>query len=433
MAYIPWFILVIGSAILIDYFAGIFISNSRGATRKSGLVISLIANIGILFFFKYFNFFYENLIPLFSWFGIQLVKPEWKILLPVGLSFHTFQAMSYTIEVYRGNQQAERHFGIYALYVMFFPQMVAGPIERPQNMLHQFHEQKYFNEIKFISGLRLMLWGFFKKLVIADRAALVSDQVFADPGSYGSIGVVWASVLFAFRIYCDFSGYTDIARGAANMMGFELMVNFKRPYLSASVTEFWRRWHISLSTWFRDYVYIPLGGNKKPLVRVILNLIITFIISGLWHGADWKFVIWGGLNGLYIALEFIWLKAGLPELSRALSLPILRLKTFILITFSWIFFAAPDLHHAMDAVKNLLEFGKLQVDISQVMMSKDSLMASLFIALLVIAELLTETGVLPQQFIKRPVVIRWAVYTAMVWLILLFGQFSDRQFIYFVF
>jgi len=433
MAYIPWFILVILTTIIVDFFAGIFISQSQGATRKFGLIASLFVNVGILFFFKYFNFFYDNLIPVLSFVGINLMKPDWKVLLPVGLSFHTFQAMSYTIEVYRGNQQPERHFGIYALYVMFFPQMVAGPIERPQNMLHQFQEEKFFNEFNFISGLRLILWGFFKKLVIADRAAVVSDEVFANPDQYGSIGIIWASILFAFRIYCDFSGYTDIALGAARMMGFELMINFNRPYLSASVTEFWRRWHISLSTWFRDYVYIPLGGNKVRLSIVIRNLLITFIISGLWHGADWKFVVWGVLNGLYIAIEYLWKKFDFPDTAKFIPFQIRRLKTFMLIAFSWIFFAAPDIAHALIAAGQLLSFENSQRDLVQIMLHKDSVMAMFFISILLGFEVLIEKKILPRLFFQQSVCVRWGLYLLAIWVTILFGQFSDRQFIYFVF
>jgi D-alanyl-lipoteichoic acid acyltransferase DltB (MBOAT superfamily) len=433
MAYIPWFILVIGTTIFVDYFAGIFISKSQGKSRKFGLVASLIVNIGILFFFKYFNFFFDNLFPIFEWAGIILTKPDWKILLPVGLSFHTFQAMSYTIEVYRNNQPAERHFGVYALYVMFFPQMVAGPIERPQNMLHQFHEKKIFNEVKFFSGLRLMMWGFFKKLVIADRAAIISDEVFANPDQYGTLGIIWASALFAFRIYCDFSGYTDIARGAARMMGFELIVNFKRPYLSTSVTEFWRRWHISLSTWFRDYVYIPIGGSKRRLSRVVYNLLITFLISGLWHGADWKFVIWGGLNGIYISIEYLWNKFKLPDTSNFFPKIIGQIKTFLLVGFSWIFFAAPGMEQAWSAVKRILHFENLSSDYYQIVKSKDSMMAIFFIFILMSVEILIERKIFPTIIYRQTVFWRWLLYIVLVWTIILFGQFSDRQFIYFVF
>lgn len=433
MAYIPWFILVIGTTIVIDYFAGIFIAGQHGKMRKYGLIISLIANIGILFFFKYFNFFYDNLVPLLSSGGIHISKPNWNILLPIGLSFHTFQAMSYTIEVYRGHQAAERHFGIYALYVLFFPQMVAGPIERPQNMLHQFHEEKFFSETKLVSGLRLILWGLFKKLVIADRAAIVSDEVFAHPDQYGSIGIFWASVMFAFRIYGDFSGYTDIARGAARMLGFELMLNFRRPYLSASVTEFWRRWHISLSTWFKDYVYIPLGGNRALVSRVVFNLLITFIVSGLWHGADWKFVVWGGLNGAYIAAEYLWTKLNLPPMSGRAGTNFNRIKTFLLICFSWIFFAAPNMQLAIQAISQLGDISHRTTDISDVLLAKDSLMASVFIFFLLFCEILIETERLSGWFFSQARWFRWMSYATVCWIIFLFGQFGERQFIYFVF
>ncbi|HND16122.1 MAG TPA: MBOAT family O-acyltransferase, partial [Saprospiraceae bacterium] len=258
MAYIPWFILVIGTTIVIDYFAGIFIAGQHGKMRKYGLIISLIANIGILFFFKYFNFFYDNLVPVLSSGGIHISKPNWNILLPIGLSFHTFQAMSYTIEVYRGHQAAERHFGIYALYVLFFPQMVAGPIERPQNMLHQFHEEKFFSETKLVIGLRLILWGLFKKLVIADRCAVIVDAVYADHTTFTGLYTVLGVICFAVQLYADFSGCMDVVCGTSHIFGIELPENFNSPYLAGSIREYWQRWHITLGSWLRDYLFYPL-------------------------------------------------------------------------------------------------------------------------------------------------------------------------------
>ena len=433
MAYIPWFILVIGTTIVIDYFAGILISKTQGIKRKYWLLASLITNIGILFFFKYFNFFFDNIAPLLGEMGIRLSQPNWHILLPVGLSFHTFQAMSYTIEVYRGAQNPEKHFGIYALYVMFFPQMVAGPIERPQNMLHQFHEYKLFDSLKFASGLRLMLWGFFKKMVIADRAAIVSDQVFNNPQQYGTLGIAYGIIMFAFRIYGDFSGYTDIARGAARILGFDLMLNFRQPYLAESVSDFWRRWHISLSTWFRDYLYIPLGGNRGTILIVVFNLLITFIISGLWHGADWKFVVWGGLNGVFIAVEYIWRINKIDSVHTLLPTFLKRLKTFFLIGITWIFFAAPSMKQAILALQNLFHLNLYKTDWANIVLNKDAKVASLFILLLICIEIFIEKGKLQAIFSRQPVYVRWAIYAVLAWTIILFGQFGERQFIYFVF
>src|SRR6185437_1472294 len=252
MAFVPVYILILGGTIVIDYFAGIWISKSEGKRRKMFLVLSLISNIGVLAVFKYYNFLNENLTFLLHGAGFQNPIPFLSIILPLGLSFHTFQAMSYTLEVYRGNQQVERHFGIYALYVMFYPQLVAGPIERPQNMLHQFHEKHEFDYDRLKSGIALMVWGLFKKMVIADRLGLFVNQAYDNAHEYQGIPLIIATFFFAFQIYCDFSGYSDIALGAARTIGFKLMLNFNYPFISTTVGDYLRRWHISLSTWFND-------------------------------------------------------------------------------------------------------------------------------------------------------------------------------------
>jgi len=287
---IPVYIFILFLTIIIDYIAGILIENTKGRKRKLYLIISLISNIGVLAIFKYFNFFIDNTNELLYSIGITTTSsylPILNIILPIGLSFHTFQAMSYTIEVFRGNQKAEHHFGIYALYVMFYPQLVAGPIERPQNVLHQFHERHYFSRQNLIDGLRLMLWGLFKKVVIADRAAQYVNIVYGNPENYHYLNLVIATLLFSIQIYCDFSGYSDMALGAAKTMGFDLTVNFRRPYFAKNIQDFWSRWHISLSTWFRDYLYIPLGGNRKGVIKRYMNTILVFVVSGFWHGASW--------------------------------------------------------------------------------------------------------------------------------------------------
>ena len=293
MAFVPIYILILGFTIVIDYFAGIFLETSRGKKKRLFLLASLIANIGVLCIFKYYNFLNTNLSILLHGAGYQNPIPYLSILLPIGLSFHTFQAMSYTIEVYRGNQKAERNFGIYALYVMFYPQLVAGPIERPQNLIHQFYEKHTFDYSRVVAGLKLMLWGLFKKIVIADRLAIYVNAVYNNPTHHSGITLILATVFFAFQIYCDFSGYSDIAIGAAKIMGFKLMTNFNRPYFSRNISEFWKRWHISLSTWFKDYLYISLGGRRVSIPRWYFNLLFVFLVSGLWHGANWTFLIWG--------------------------------------------------------------------------------------------------------------------------------------------
>ncbi|HEX2936722.1 MAG TPA: MBOAT family O-acyltransferase [Bacteroidales bacterium] len=345
MAFVPIYILILGFTIVIDYFAGIYIENAEKGRRKLLLIFSLIANIGVLAVFKYYNFLNENLSFLMHGFGLANPIPHLSILLPIGLSFHTFQAMSYTIEVYRGHQKAERHFGIYSLYVMFFPQLVAGPIERPQNLLHQFREKYDFEYQRVVDGLKLMLWGLFKKLVIADRLATYVDAVYNYPDQHTGMSLIVATILFAFQIYCDFSGYSDMAIGAAKILGFKLMTNFNRPYLSRSISEFWKRWHISLSTWFKDYLYISLGGNRVSVPRWYFNLFIVFLISGLWHGANWTYIIWGALNGFYLIFAIVSqpFRDKVNKLTGLKNVPVLFHISQILITFSlscfaWIFF-----------------------------------------------------------------------------------------------
>src|ERR1035437_2524256 len=356
MAFVPIYILILGFTIVIDYFAGIYIENAEGRRRKLFLIFSLIANIGVLAVFKYYNFLNHNFSFLLHGFGLTNPILYLSILLPIGLSFHTFQAMSYTIEVYRGNQKAERHFGIYSLYVMFYPQLVAGPIERPQNLLHQFREKHDFDYDRVTSGLRLMAWGLFKKVVIADRLAIVVDSVYNNPQQHNSLSLVIATVFFSFQIFCDFSGYSDMAIGAARIMGFKLMTNFNKPYQSKSIHEFWKRWHISLSSWFKDYLYISLGGNRVTIPRWYLNLFIVFLISGLWHGANWTFVIWGALHGFYLVFSLITkdFRKKINKmffLDKILFLP--ALTTFGLVAFAWIFFRADNVYTAIYISKHI--------------------------------------------------------------------------------
>ncbi len=347
MAFIPVYILILGFTIVIDYFAGILLEDTEGKKRKYWLIASLVANIGVLAIFKYYNFLNNNLSEALNAFGYHNSVPNLSILLPIGLSFHTFQAMSYTIEVYRGKQKAERNFGIYSLYVMFYPQLVAGPIERPQNLIHQFYEKHYFEYERVVEGLKLMLWGFFMKLVIADRLAIYVNAVYNNADQHSGKTLALATVFFAFQIYCDFAGYSSIAIGAAKVMGFKLMTNFNRPYFSRSISEFWKRWHISLSTWFKDYLYISLGGNRVSVPRWYFNLFIVFAISGLWHGANWTYIIWGAINGFYLVFAIVTDKSRkrlsslvyldrMPKIHHALQI----LVTFVLACFAWIFFRA---------------------------------------------------------------------------------------------
>lgn len=454
MAFVPIYILILFFTIVIDYVAGILIENAVGAKRRTLLIVSLVSNIGILAVFKYYNFIAENInsaldLTLATSSSIPLLN----IILPIGLSFHTFQAMSYTIEVYRGNQKAERHFGIYALYVMFYPQLVAGPIERPQNMLHQFHEKHDFNFDNFKDGLKMMLWGLFKKVVIADRLAMVVNVVYKHPEKFNGPALSIATLFFAFQIYCDFSGYSEIALGAAKVMGFNLMVNFNRPYSSRSISEFWTRWHISLSTWFKDYLYIPLGGNRVTKVRNYMNLSIVFIVSGLWHGANWTYVAWGTVHAFFLVfgnatkklrvglLEAIGIKEK-SSLNNALSLGI----TFFLAILAWVFFRANNMHsaiyvitHAFTGWGQIASIKGLKETVTA-LGEMDTLSGSFNVIFGLLLILLLETmqsksGNKSVAFImdNKPKMVRWGYYYLLIISILLIGAFENQEFIYFQF
>lgn len=441
MAFIPIYILILFVTIIVDYIAGILIENATGAKRKMLLGLSLVTNIGILAVFKYFNFFISNINSL--GYGIPLLK----IILPIGLSFHTFQAMSYTIEVYRGRQKAERHFGIYALYVMFFPQLVAGPIERPQNVLPQFHEKKQFDAGNLTSGLKLILWGLFKKVVIADRLALVTDFAFKNLHDQTSLTLMIAVVFFSFQIYCDFSGYSDIALGTARVLGFRLMKNFDAPYQSASVSEFWRRWHISLSTWFRDYLYISLGGNRVSIPRWYFNLFFVFLVSGLWHGANWTFIIWGAIHGCYlifgILLEKLSSKVNWnmpPIWVQWLYRPVRVLVTFILVCFAWIFFRAASVSDAWLVVHKITSLDSMGLSRGDVHGLADTYLGmplwnfaltTSLIPVLLLADHLLKNRRFMERFSTSGV--RYMVYFLLIFAVIFLGTYSQNRFIYFQF
>lgn len=448
MAFIPIYILILLLTIVIDYWAGLFIERAQGARRKLLLTVSLVTNVGVLAVFKYYNFFVDSLNALASTLGAHSIATGLSLILPIGLSFHTFQAMSYTIEVYRGNQRAERHFGIYALYVMFYPQLVAGPIERPQNMLHQFHSSHAFSYENARDGLRMMLLGFVKKVVVADRLALIVDAAYSNPQRCSAPALAFATACFAFQIYADFSGYSDIAIGAARFMGFDLMTNFRRPYLSQSVGEFWRRWHISLSTWFRDYVYVPLGGNRVKVSRAQLNLLITFLISGLWHGANWTFVIWGGVNGLYLVTSNL-TRSTRAALSARLRFPgsealfrILRTAaTFVLISIAWVFFRARSVSDAFYVLETMARGARELASVSAFRASLksagiDESLASLGLLLtagLWLFDYVSERAEGKGWLDTQPTWRRWGLYYAALTLLLFLGKFGQDQFIYFQF
>ncbi len=438
MAFVPVYILILFGTIIIDYFAGILIAKTDGKKRKYYLIISLIANIGVLFVFKYYNFFIDNINDIS---GVNL--PFLKILLPIGLSFHTFQAMSYTIEVYRGNQKAEKHFGIYALYVMFYPQLVAGPIERPQNILHQFHEKKYFSYANIVNGLKLIAWGMFKKVVVADRLAIYVNEVFDHQLNYEGLPVIIACVFFSLQIYFDFSAYSNIAIGTAKTLGFDLMINFRMPYFSRTITEFWSRWHISLSTWFRDYLYIPLGGNRISKTRTKINQFIVFVISGFWHGANWTFLFWGFLHGLYVIVESE-LKTIIGTFK--LYLPVKRILIFGLITFAWIFFRAENIKQAFNIVGSLENnlFQQISNIISNTELARLKLLyvnkgsgvfllSLIFVSTVMFIEWKQKDRSIIHYFHSLSKPVRYAMYFFLIYGSIFFGVFEKNQFIYFQF
>ncbi len=449
MFFKPVYILILAFTIVIDYFAGIWIANEeRKKQRRLLLLLSIIANVGVLAVFKYFNFLAENINVLFGAIYVHKTIPLLNILLPIGLSFHTFQAMSYTIEVYKKRQAPERHFGIYALYVMFYPQLVAGPIERPQNILHQFHEKKFFDYENMRRGLILIAWGMVKKVVIADRLALFVNQVYNNPSEYSGLPLVIATVFFAFQIFCDFSGYSDIAIGTARCMGFNLMTNFDRPYQSTSISEFWRRWHISLSTWFRDYVYITMGGNKVSNNRRYFNLLIVFLLSGVWHGANWTFIIWGALHGCYLIAEDIFYKK-YNYIKESVN-PYVKLTkqaiVFLAVILAWIFFRASTVSASFYILKNFfLDWG---VQIKKVLRNENMLrlkllylgqdgiqfyLAIFFILLMIIIHRLQGKVSFDEWVINKNKKARWSLYYGMLLLFIFFGVFNRSDFIYFQF
>jgi D-alanyl-lipoteichoic acid acyltransferase DltB (MBOAT superfamily) len=411
---------------------------------------SLILNLSILFFFKYFDFTIDSLNALLVHLNFQLNHPNFDVLLPVGISFYTFQALGYTIDVYRGDIYPEKDFISYALFVSFFPQLVAGPIERSKNLLKQLEVPQRANFDKLREGLLLMIWGFFLKIVLADRIAMFVDAVYgADYENFGGVYVVVATVLFAVQIYCDFAGYSTIAMGTAKMLGVELMENFNTPYLSMNCGEFWRRWHISLSTWFRDYVYIPLGGNRKGKARKYLNLMITFGVSGLWHGANWTYVIWGLLNGGYQVIGDI-IKPARQKLIALLGLnpnslghKLARvLITFVLIDISWVFFRAQSVQAAVYMLRSTIYFHPWNLlDGSLYNVALDSANFTLMlmcIAVLMFADIMKYKGVCIRQVIaKQDYWFQAVVIAVSISAILLFGiwgsGYNASNFIYFQF
>lgn len=444
-SFVPAYLLILVGLIAVDYVAGLLIDQAKStATRRSWLVASLIANVGVLSFFKYFNFVNENLNQLFAFVGWHYLVSNLKVILPIGLSFHTFQSMSYTIEVYKRRQKAERNLGIYALYVLFYPQLVAGPIERPQNLLHQLRAIHHPRYDRITRGLKRMFIGFFKKMVIADGLAVTVNAVYDSPRSATSLDLLLATYFFAIQIFCDFSGYSDIALGCAEILGIDLMVNFRRPYLAASITDFWRRWHISLSTWFRDYLYIPMGGSRVNSLKRYRNVLIVFLVSGLWHGASWTFVVWGLVHGLtMIATEWLTpafqrLKVALPAISPLLWRIAGTLLTFHIVVLAWVFFRANSLSDAFFILRHIWPIAHAPAGHQSAIDPTQLYIALVLIAGLFVAQLFEEGEPVWRRLAGKPTWVRWAAYYASVAAFVFFlisqgGAARAQQFIYFQF
>lgn len=392
---------------------------------KAILWVCILINLGILFVFKYANWAIDILDTLSAYFTWGIQVPKMDVLLPVGISFYTFQAIGYTIDVYRGTINSEKNIFTYALFVSFFPQLVAGPIERAKNLLPQFHAKHYFDSEQTIKGIQLMVWGYFMKLCVADRAAIYVDAVYNNLPNHNGLSILLASLLFTIQIYCDFCGYSLIAIGVAKVIGFNLMENFHRPYFSTNIRKFWKRWHISLSTWFMDYVYIPLGGNRCSVYRHLLNLFITFVVSGMWHGANWTFLIWGAYHGVLIVINTLWSKYGLkiryiPAMQRFIN----GFCTFVLVAFGWIFFRANSIEEAIYVIKIIF------TNPGELYLEKTNLILVVFsILILLINEFIKEFN---YQLSKNKIVVDLS-YALFIIVILVLGCFDGGKFIYFQF
>ena len=438
MSWNPTYAVLIAFSTVSTFLTGIFLGKAKGKKEKNlCLTISFAINLGILFFFKYFDFALENVNRILTMLHKSSLEKSFDVLLPVGISFYTFQALGYTVDVYREDIQAEKNLIRYGLFVSFFPQLVAGPIERSENLLRQIQEadkQMLWNTDRIRDGLLLMLWGFFQKLMIADRAAIAVNAVYNQYQVFGGGEIVLATVLFAFQIYCDFDAYTNIARGAARVCGFELMANFRQPYFALNIADFWRRWHISLSSWFRDYLYIPLGGSRVSKVRNWMNLMITFLVSGAWHGASWHFIVWGGIHGAY-QIAGKWKSALLKkELPKVIQMAV----TFVLGCFAWMVFRANslgDVKHMIILIMTKPFFKDLP---AMNMSGVEWILLVLSLLVLFAVNLLQEKQISVRELVvKRYFPVRIALYVLGIGSILVFGvygvAYDASQFLYFQF
>jgi len=430
------FLSLIAFSSLLDYCVGIGLLNSHDPRkRKLLLVLSIVVNLGFLGFFKYYNFFIESFADAFTLFGQPFTANRLNIILPVGISFYTFQTLSYSIDVYRRKLEPTRDLVSFLAFVSFFPQLVAGPIERATNLLPQFYKKRTFDYGQAVDGMRQILWGLFKKIVIADNCATYANTIFENYGDYSGSTLLLGAIFFAFQIYCDFSGYSDIAIGTSRLFGFSLMRNFAFPYFSRDIAEFWRRWHISLSTWFRDYVYIPLGGSQGGTAMKVRNTFIIFLLSGFWHGANWTFLAWGFINALYflplllsnknrVHTDTVTEGKMLPSMKELAQISI----TFFITLIAWVFFRADSMTSAVGYIKGMFHQSLFTLPSVHPM---DTLTLLVVFILIEWIQREKQHG-LQLNGIKMPKPVRWGVYYAVIVLIVLFGG-SQQEFIYFQF
>ncbi len=443
MAWEPAYALLILGSTAIDYFCALGMPAATPARRKALLGVSLVMNLGLLFSFKYYNLINGSFTWLLAQGGVAWPLPESNLLLPVGISFYTFQTLSYTVDVYRGNLAPERHFGIFALYVSYFPQLVAGPIERAGALLPQLRAAHALDVARVVSGLRLMLWGLFKKAVVADRLGEIVDAVFAAPEQAGGFAVTLVSFCIGYQVYCDFSGYSDMAVGAARVMGVDLMRNFDQPHLARSVNEFWSRWHISLISWFRDYVYIPLGGSRRGKLIQYRNIAVIFLLSGLWHGAAWTFAIWGSVNAVYIITGAITAPARerFAQWSGFARWVKVRIawqwaSTLAIVCAGHIWFRAPDVHTAL-LLYSRAGSGWAELDAArfEAILARFGMDPTLFVftLLLIPATELIEYRFRHLEAWRAPMLLTWLGDWTLLGATLLLGRYTREAFVYFQF
>lgn len=444
MSWNPKYALLIGFSTVVTWGCSLIMCKVQDDSKKRlCLILNCVVNLGILFIFKYANFAIGNINKIMSLMGVTTIERRLDLLLPVGISFYTFQALSYTFDVYKKDIVPEKNLLKYALYVSFFPQLVAGPIERSTRLLPQVQNVENinvwdYNRIR--DGLILMLWGFFQKLVIADRASILVDNVINNYFNYGFFEISIAVFLFAFQIYCDFGGYSNIARGAAKVMGFDLMLNFRQPYLAKSIKEFWKRWHISLTSWFTDYLYIPLGGNRKGEIRKYFNIFIVFAVSGLWHGASWSFVVWGLLHAIYQIAEAVgakWRTKTIREDNLSAKLRKIII-TFILTDFAWIFFVSNGLKHALKLIRQMFTVFQT-TGIYELGLDRGNwFMLTFGLIVLLLVDILHEKKISIFDLVaKQEIWFRWLICFTLLWVTIMFGiygpEYDTSTFIYFQF